>query len=83
MFIEYLEGTNTFARLCWIYHLGFFLLYFQVALCIYLYSNELDNLPNKLSERENSSVTGKWECSVRFIFDPIQTVLFENAPSLW
>ena len=36
------------------------------------------------TERENSSVAGKWECSIRFIFDPIQTFLFENVlPSLW
>lgn len=49
----------------------------------FFYPNELVNLPNKLSERENSSVAGKWECSMRFILDPIQAFLFANALLPW
>lgn len=45
--------------------------------------NEFDNLPNTFSERENSSMACKWECSIRFILDTTQSFQSENVLLWW
>jgi hypothetical protein len=47
------------------------------------YLNQFDNLPNKLSERENSSVACKWECPIRFILATTPTFQLEKVLLGW
>lgn len=46
-------------------------------------SNRSDDLPNTFSERENSSMACKWECSIRFILGTTQPFQFEDALLWW
>lgn len=73
--IEYLKEARSFS---WTHYWGFLLI-----VSFDSHSNQFDNLPNTFSERENSSMGCKWECSIRFILGSTQTFQFETVLLWW